>query len=179
MGRTLVQAEVGVNWVVACDWNCITCSSADPENCLVCMPGFYVSQYYCAPCSFRSQCYSCSTADPSQCESCFPGYFLALNLTCSSCLYPCDSCTNNNPTLCTSCVQGYIFIVSNNTCMTPSELSIPTIDSCFSQYYDNFMSNSSVSCFYCLPGFVLIENGCAPCITGCKYCNPTALDSCL
>jgi len=138
-----------------------------------------INQGSCTPCAASSQCYSCPSTDPNQCESCFPGFFLALNLTCSSCLYPCDSCTNNNPNLCTSCVQGYILIVSNNTCMAPSELSIPTYDSCFTQKYDNTVSNANVTCYFCIPGFVLIENGCAPCIAGCEQCNPTALNSCI
>lgn len=179
-GVSLIETAIGVNQPAACDFGCYLCSNSDPSRCSICLYGYYLnSQYICTPCTYSSRCLSCQASSPSTCLTCFQGSFLASNNTCISCAYPCLTCSNNNANSCSSCPQTYVLITANGTCMLASSLKQNTNISPIMNCANQQLTGTTVTCSLCMQGYALTPSGCAPCISGCQVCNPSALNQCV
>ncbi len=165
------QVLVTINQVTVlavCQQNCLSCSNLNPQVCLQCSSGFYLSNGNCFQCS--STCMSCNSTNQNQCLSCYANNFLTGSV-CSICSPNCLTCQGPNlSSACTSCNSG--FYLSNSTCIQGCSLN------CFS-------CTNPTTCTQCLSGYTLfIQNNqtiCAPCTTSCRTCalgQPGACLSC-
>jgi proprotein convertase subtilisin/kexin type 5 len=87
VGFTLLYVSAGVNYPAACDPGCSYCSTVNPQECMMCMTGFYLTaNMWCKPCTAASQCGSCSSTDPAICTSCMADAYLdTVDNTCKPC----------------------------------------------------------------------------------------------
>ena len=86
--QVLIMLNQGTVLAV-CQQNCLTCSNLNPQVCLQCIQGFYLSGGNCFQCS--SNCMTCSSTNQGQCFSCYPNNFLSGSI-CSTCSLNCLTC---------------------------------------------------------------------------------------
>jgi proprotein convertase subtilisin/kexin type 5 len=131
IGYTLFSLPPSSNTLAACDPGCSFCSTSNPQVCITCMEGYYLTaRSYCKACTTGNKCASCSPTNSSLCTSCFAGYFLnATNNMCMSCNFPCTACINQVATSCSSCAIGYVLVANNNTCIQASSPSLSNFGS--------------------------------------------------
>lgn len=154
--------------LAVCDGNCQTCSDSNPQNCIVCKDGHFLTNGKCKRCS--GSCLTCDSSNATLCLTCFPNTFLSSG-ACVGCNSTCKTCEGaSNVNTCTSCWDGYY--LSENTCVKgcPKNCfacsNLTTCTQCRSGF-TTFLSNSSS------------EIGCAPCITSCRTCSQGKPASCL
>jgi len=106
------------NICVTCSSNCSSCSQNNPNLCLGCQIGYFLSNGVCLviPTSVSSNSNGCSLGCQScngpACMLCYSGYTLNNAGYCIPCLPGCDTCTNNDLTICLLCSPGYM--LTNN-----------------------------------------------------------------
>lgn len=148
-----------------CDPGCVSCSSQNPNQCISCAVGFYLSSSsICMPCS--SQCKSCSFSSPNICLSCFSNQFL-INGQCTQCnpSSNCLTCSASNTSKCTSCSYGSL--ITNGVCQIGCPLN------CLS-------CSNTTFCSVCQQGYSANSMGvCLPCLTNCRYCSSQANAICI
>ena len=62
--QVLIQQN-GVSVLAICAQSCTTCSSSNPQICIQCANGFYLSSGMCSQCSIN--CQTCSNTNPATC----------------------------------------------------------------------------------------------------------------
>ncbi len=152
--------------LAVCQQNCLSCSNLNPQVCLQCANGFYLSSGNCFQCS--SNCQTCNSTNNDQCFSCYPNSFLSASI-CSGCSSNCLTCqSSNQPNACLSCNSG--FYLSNSVCVQGCPLN------CFSCSGPN-------TCTQCLSGYTLFNQNnqtiCVPCTTSCRTCAQGQPGSCM
>lgn len=180
----------------------MTCSSNNPQICLVCDNGLYMSNGVCMPCDIT--CQTCSSSNPSNCSTCYPNTFQN-GSTCISCSSNCLTCIGISATSnCTSCYPGYSLFLG--TCIQGCPMNCLTCsfsENCtmcengytlFNQTSDNYTQTVCVpcttncrgcalgqpaSCISAGAGFYLLGNTSIACTTNCKTCNAEGCQSCL
>lgn len=157
-----------VNIPAACDPGCQECSSSNPQFCITCYDGYFMTtNNYCSPCAAASLCASCSQSNSASCLTCFPGYFLN-GSQCVQCAFPCTACLNRNAIMCSACVVGYVLNTTSHTCVSASSSTLNafgTVDeNCANSMLTSVNGNYSLTCSLCLSGYALTAEGCAPCI---------------
>lgn len=148
MGYTIITSNANT-FCAPCPINCGICSQNQPNICLACVFGYYLSTSgICIQCT--TNCISCNNLG---CLNCFIGYYLNSAKTCSqNCQAPCATCSNFNPSKCITCIAGYSLNLLSNTC-------VPTL-------------NCYEPCAACPAGYSLSYGLCIQCTTpNCKTCN--------
>lgn len=125
-GYTLFSVSPTYNAPAACDPGCSSCSTSNPQVCITCLEGYYLTANdYCMACNTNSKCASCSLNDSSVCTSCFGGFFLNVTSSmCIACTFPCTACNNQLATSCSACAIGYVLVANNNSCILSSSSSL-------------------------------------------------------
>jgi len=140
-----------------CFNGCITCSAADPNNCLDCGNNKYLTtSSICASCP--TGCRTCTSA--SSCQSCTIGYFLVS----SSCVaLPAFCVSLDSSGNCNNCFGGYTLNTGSNTCSA------------------DLTCNSTSSCTVCPQGYTLSSGQCSACTLGtsCLACSSTSSTTCI
>ena len=153
-------------YLAVCQQNCQTCSNLNPQLCLACVSGFYLSNGNCFKCS--TNCLTCNSTNQDQCFSCYPNNFLSGSI-CSTCSSNCLTCqSSNQPSVCLSCNDG--FYLFNSTCTQGCPLNCYTC-------------SGPSTCTQCLSGYTLFTQSnqliCAPCTTSCRTCAQGQPGSCM